>query len=68
MKAILKKPNAFSLMPIASPNAKFGIKLSGYTDYYRIRIGEYRIGLKYSNKTITLVRFLHRKDIYKFFP
>jgi mRNA interferase RelE/StbE len=43
-------------------------KLKGSADFYRIRIGDYRIGLEVKNKTIELIRFLHRKDIYKYFP
>jgi len=43
-------------------------KLKGTNDYYRIRIGDYRIGLEIKNKTIEFIRFLHRKDIYKYFP
>ena len=44
-------------------------KMVGYTVYYRIKIGEYRIGLKIENETtITFIRFKHRKDIYKVFP
>ena len=36
--------------------------------YYRIRIQDYRIGLKYELNKITLIRCLNRKDIYKKFP
>jgi len=43
-------------------------KLSGHKTAYRIKINDYRIGLVIDNETITFVRFLHRKDIYKFFP
>lgn len=44
-------------------------KMVGYSVYYRIKIGEYRIGLKIENQTtIILIRFKHRKDIYKVFP
>jgi len=43
-------------------------KLSGYQHYYRIRLRDYRIGLKYQNNVLTFIRFLHRKDIYKYFP
>jgi mRNA interferase RelE/StbE len=37
-------------------------------DYYRIRIGDYRIGLKISDGIIIFVRVLQRKDIYRYFP
>jgi len=43
-------------------------KMSGYNDFYRIRLKDYRIGLYFSENTIYLVRILHRKEIYKFFP
>ncbi len=43
-------------------------KLSGYKNAYRIKINDYRLGLDIDNGTIPFVRFLHRKDIYKFFP
>lgn len=43
-------------------------KLSGYQDYYRIRLGDYRIGLELAEGVVTLIRCLHRKDIYKYFP
>jgi len=43
-------------------------KLSGSDVYYRIRLGDYRIGLKIENNTVYFIRFLHRKDIYRYFP
>lgn len=36
--------------------------------YYRIRIGDYRLGLAIENDLITFVRILHRREIYRFFP
>lgn len=48
------------------PNIK---KLTGYSNYYRFRIGEYRIGVELQADTV--IRFIvvaHRKDIYKLFP
>ena len=43
-------------------------KLAGSGNEYRIRIGDYRIGLIIEADTVEFVRFLHRKDIYKYFP
>ncbi|MFN8264111.1 MAG: type II toxin-antitoxin system RelE/ParE family toxin [Chitinophagales bacterium] len=44
-------------------------KLVGHKDYFRIRIGDYRIGIYLDNKnTIWLSTIAHRKDIYTFFP
>ncbi len=43
-------------------------KLKGYKNYYKIRFGNYRVGLKYEANTLTFERLLHRKDIYKYYP
>ena len=43
-------------------------KLSGYKRAYRIRCGNYRIGIIIENNTVVFVAFDHRKDIYKKFP
>ena len=43
-------------------------KLRGHADYYRIRVGEYRIGLEIVGDTVIFVRFLHRRDLYRYFP
>ena len=44
-------------------------KIQGYEDFYRIRIGNYRIGceVQKGNKII-FYRVKHRKDIYRIFP
>ena len=43
-------------------------KLSGFKNYYRIRLGNYRIGIEQIDKrTIRLIIIAHRKDIYKKF-
>lgn len=47
------------------PNLK---KLKGGGNYFRLRIGDYRIGISLENDMIIFVRFLNRKDIYKYFP
>jgi len=43
-------------------------KLRGGQSYYRIRIGDYRLGLVLKAGTVVFVRFLHRKDVYRYFP
>lgn len=43
-------------------------KIEGYEAYYRLRIGDYRLGIKLAGNTLELIRFLHRKDIYSRFP
>lgn len=48
------------------PNTR---KLVGFTKYYRIKIGDYRLGFeKINEKTIRFLIIEHRKDIYKKFP
>ncbi len=42
--------------------------IKGVTGYYCIRLGDYRLGLKIDGKTVMLLRFLHRKDVYRHFP
>ena len=43
-------------------------KIEGYSRYFRINVGDYRIGLKIEGEAITVMRVLHRKEIYRFFP
>ncbi|HEX8163106.1 MAG TPA: type II toxin-antitoxin system RelE/ParE family toxin [Pyrinomonadaceae bacterium] len=47
------------------PNLK---KLKGGGNYFRVRIGDYRIGVALVDETVVFVRFLNRKDVYKHFP
>ena len=42
--------------------------LQGHEDFYRIRVGDYRIGLFVEEKTVAFVRILHRKEVYRYFP
>ena len=43
-------------------------KLTGYKSAYRIRIGDYRIGVIIEKSTVIFVAFAHRKEIYNRFP
>jgi mRNA interferase RelE/StbE len=43
-------------------------KMKGFSNYYRIRIGDYRVGCRVEKNTIELMRLAHRKDIYSIFP
>ena len=47
------------------PNLK---KLKSPGSFYRIRSGDYRIGMIIDDGTVTFVRILHRSDIYRYFP
>lgn len=45
-------------------------QMKGYPGKYKIRIGEYRIGVTIDKQKKVLVcnRIAHRKDIYRLFP
>ncbi|NML64548.1 hypothetical protein HHL22_04955 [Hymenobacter sp. RP-2-7] len=60
---IIAVEQATSLAAIA--NLK---KLKGYKTAYRIRVGDFRIGLVVENGNVEFVRIANRKDIYKLFP
>ena len=63
-KIIVDFENAESLTDV--PNV---IKLTGYKYYYRVRIGEYRLGFeKIAENSLRFIIVAHRKDIYKLFP
>ena len=49
------------------PNLK---KLKGQKNkvYYRSRIGNYRVGLIIQQDIVIFVRFLDRKEVYRYFP
>ena len=71
-KKVLRKLRAFiSMIENAKtiheiPHVK---KIEGYESYYRIKIGDYRLGMEAASvKEVTLLRILHRKDIYRYFP
>lgn len=43
-------------------------KLKGFKNYYKVRFGDYRVGLRLEGDTLIFERVLHRKDIYRVFP
>ncbi len=36
--------------------------------YYRIRLGNYRLGLTIEDNTVSFIRLLHRREVYRYFP
>jgi len=44
------------------------VKMQGHDTLYRIRLGDYRIGIEIVADRVIFVRLLHRKDIYRYFP
>ena len=47
------------------PNLK---RLDTRGKYYRIRVGDYRVGFVFEHSAVTFVRCLNRKGIYRYFP
>lgn len=47
------------------PNLK---KLKGHKSAFRIKLGDYRIGIFVEGNVVEMARIVHRKDIYKVFP
>ena len=43
-------------------------KMQGFDTYYRIRVGDYRIGIEIAEGQVIFVCLLNRKDIYRYFP
>jgi len=43
-------------------------KIQGFQHFYRVRVGEFLVGLEVTRDSVIVKRVLHRKDIYKFFP
>ncbi|MBY0527882.1 MAG: type II toxin-antitoxin system RelE/ParE family toxin [Gemmataceae bacterium] len=43
-------------------------KMTGTDNFYRIRIGEHRIGISVEDDEVEFVRCLPRRDLYRFFP
>ncbi len=61
--AILNAEHASTLLQVN--NLK---KLKGSKDAYRIRVGNYRIGIYFIHNQLVFARLLHRKEIYRYFP
>ncbi len=43
-------------------------KLRGEGGYYRVRVGDYRVGLAVEQDVVVFVRVLHRREVYRYFP
>lgn len=63
LKVILAIEKAKSFKSIS--NSK---KLTGHKSAFRIRVGDYRIGVFVSGNKVQFARVVHRKDIYRYFP
>lgn len=43
-------------------------QMKGYPGFYKVRFGDYRVGLRVEGDAVIVERVLHRKDIYRYFP
>ena len=43
-------------------------KLKGHGNFFRLRVGHYRLGVEVDRQTVTFIRCLHRREIYRRFP
>ena len=42
--------------------------MRGYSNYYRIRVGSYRVGIEVQGNNVEVMRVLHRREFYRYFP
>lgn len=42
--------------------------MRGYSGYFKVRFGSYRVGFRLEGAIVVFERALHRKDIYRRFP
>lgn len=42
--------------------------MKGFPNRYRIRMGNYRIGIEVNGDTVEMMRVLHRREFYRYFP
>lgn len=47
------------------PNIK---ALRGTSHRYRVRLGNYRVGLEVKSNEVEVMRVLHRREFYRYFP
>jgi mRNA interferase RelE/StbE len=60
----------FDILPSLNTLAESGKfeKMTGYTNCVKARFGDYRIGAHCSKNNLELMRVLHRREIYRYFP
>lgn len=64
-QTILVVKNAQSVKDIPELKKLKGIKKG---IFYRIKVGDYRIGIAIEGNLVAFIRCMLRKDIYRFFP
>jgi len=79
LKELCKLPNEYSqtieefvfdIFPTYDNLSEIGKveKMTGYKNYFKIRFGDYRVGIKKEDNTIIIETVKHRREIYKYFP
>ena len=79
LKELSKLPNeyantieefVFDILPTYDNLSKIGKveKMTGYKNYFKIRFGDYRVGIKKEINIIIIETVKHRREIYKYFP
>lgn len=43
-------------------------KMQGYSNCYKSRFGDYRVGFMVEDNVLTVKTVMHRREIYRFFP
>jgi len=43
-------------------------RITGSSNLYRIRVGDYQLGIAVEEGAVEFVRCLHRREIYRYFP
>ena len=56
-------PSADSLQDLVNVKA-----MVGYADHYRIRLADYRVGIIRQGDSLEMMRVLHRREFYRYFP
>jgi len=68
MNGISAFRSSFSCKKNKKMSCKALKKLKAEGSYYRIRIGNCRIGIIISDDTVIFIRVLNRREIYRYFP
>jgi len=42
--------------------------MRGYPNRYRVRVGDYRVGIEVHGNSVEVMRVLHRREFYRYFP
>lgn len=70
--SVRPKIEQFAFEDLAHSNSVFELgkieKMQGYDGFYKVRFGDYRVGLIVKDDLVVLATVMHRKEIYKYFP